>query len=131
MKRTQSRRESRILIQPLPRLFTKSKYDGFRQAKSSERKECNTSRNKLMVSQSQYPSPKDNISDWINKDSVTSNDIPVSFTSNVRSPKPTATAKTSNWYQPELINSNEKTASKSRSKLISKVLLFVYFKYDY
>ena len=131
MKRTQSRRESRILIQPLPRLFTKSKYDGFRQAKSSERKECNTSRNKLVVSQSQYPSPKDNISDWINKDSVTSNDVPVSFTSNVRSPKPTATAKTSNWYQPELINSNEKTASKSRSKLISKVLLFVYFRYDY
>ena len=130
MKRTQSRRENRILIQPLPRLFTKSKYDGFRQAKSSERKECNTSRNKLVVSQSQYPSPKDNISDWINKDSVTSNDIPVSFTSNVRSPKPTATAKTSNWYQPELINSNEKTVSKSRSKFISKVL-FVYFKYDY
>ena len=103
-------------------LFTESKYDGFRQAKSSERKECNTSRNKLVVSQSQYPSPKDNISDWINKDSLTSNDIPVSFTSNVRSPKPTATAKTSNWYQPELINSNEKTVSKSRSKLISKVL---------
>ena len=131
MKRTQSRRENRILIQPLPRLFTKSKYDGFWQAKSIEQKEWNTSRNKLVVSQSQYPSPKDNISDWINKDSVTLNDIPVSFTSNLRSPKPTATVKTSNWYQPELINSNEKAVSKSRSKLISKVLLFVYFRYNY
>lgn len=38
-RRSQSRGESRILIQALPKLYTKSKYEDFRQAKSIDRKE--------------------------------------------------------------------------------------------
>jgi hypothetical protein len=48
IKRMQCRRESRILIQPLPRLQTQSKYNGFRQAKSTERREYSSVRNHLI-----------------------------------------------------------------------------------
>lgn len=57
--RAMSRRESRVLIQPLPRLFTKSKYEGFRQAKSSERREYNSSRDNLLTATTKYFSPKE------------------------------------------------------------------------
>lgn len=48
IKRMQCRRESRVLIQPLPRLQTQSKYNGFRQAKSTERREYSSARNRLI-----------------------------------------------------------------------------------
>ena len=114
-KRTRSRRDSRILIQPLPRLYTQSKYQGFRQAKSTERRECFTVRNKMISSRSQYPSPKENIIDRFTKDSTQKNDCPTSFSSSIRSPQ-TTTTKVAKYSQIEISYSNDKNSNYKNSR---------------
>lgn len=86
MKRTQSRRESRILIQPLPRLFTQSKYNDFRLAKSSERTECASSRRQLVIQTSNYQSPKNNVSESVGFNSDCKESAKRSQATSIRSP---------------------------------------------
>ena len=138
--RTQSRRESRILIQPLPRLFTKSKYEGFRQAKSTERRAYHTTRDHLNSSKVKYFSPKeDDKRDSLNniKDASSGNlldipkhhgelsscrvgqgkksDCPTAISSTFKSPKnrSTGVAKLS---KVSAISSDEKTIARSKAR---------------
>jgi len=92
MKKMQTRRESRVLIQTLPRLQTQSKYNSFRLAKSSERREYSSVRNKLRPS-SQISSPLNVTQERFSKATIVKTKNKHSISSDIKSPRTTC-AKT-------------------------------------
>lgn len=110
-KRSQSRRETRILIQALPKLRTQSKYEDFRQAKSTERRQCFSVRSKLSDIKSFQPSPTVDASQRITKVSISINE-----STNRKSSLKSPTTGTRTKYSSKAMSSLEKTGQKTSKK---------------
>jgi len=116
-KRSQSRKESRILIQTLPKLTTKSKYEDFRQARSIDRKQCMSMRSQIASLKVLKPNPVIDLSQRLTKGSFNNQDRSLNYRSSMASP--TTCSKTGNKKK-ELLNSIERTFRNGGLKLDSR-----------